>query len=192
MKMMKKKKEINHNIVTLPSQPATPATTTSQPTSSPPKPAPTAAAPTTQESKPQAPPEPTPEEKQYISTLAYYLGIPQIVEELKKQREMLNALTSQKQPEAAGAAAIPGIGKLLESPLVGQLIGAVTNMLSGGGGEQAPTLESSVEKELMQEAIKVTIANKKAATTALELIVQNMMRGGQISSDGKNVVVTQP
>jgi hypothetical protein len=106
---------------------------------------------------------------------------------------MLNALTSTKQPDAAGAAAIPGIGKLLEIPLVGQLIGAVTNMLSGGGGgEGAPTLESSVEKELMQEAIKVTIANKKAATTALELIVQNMMRGGQITSDGKNVVVTQP
>jgi hypothetical protein len=109
------------------------------------------------------------------------------VEELKKQRDMLNALTSQKQP--AGAAAIPDIGKLLESPLVGQLIGAVTNMLSGGGGEQAPTLESSVEKELMQEAVKITIANKKAATTALELIVKKMTQGASCVVDDKGNVL---
>jgi len=131
--------------------------------------------------------------------LATAIGIPQLVTEIKKQREEINMILTTlggKSPAAGGPPALPGAAAGFLKPILDkapELIDGILKWVTQSGQPQQPTMISGIDKEIMEAAIKQTIEIKQKVAQANEALARIYMGGGSVMVDGNgNAVILKP
>ena len=149
--------------------------------------------------KSQPQPQISEEDRKALENLATAIGIPQLVTEIKKQREEINMIMTTlggKSPAAGGPLALPGAAAGFFKPIMDkapELIDGILKWVTQGGQPQQPTQISGIDKEIMEAAIKQTIEIKQKVAAANEALARIYMGGGSVMVDGDgNAVILKP
>lgn len=146
------------------------------------------AARTAEEQTTPSPVKLTEAEKQNITALAHLLGIPQLVTAIKQikqtQEQILVSQTGDKKSKEENP-----LGNILNHPVVKKFVGSVEKYLTG----ETTDKKQSIDKKLLNEAIKIANTLKQKQIKALDLITDNFAKGGKIIQNPQgDIVITRP
>lgn len=150
-----------------------------------------------------SPPQPqiSEEDRKALENLSTAIGIPQLVTEIKKQREEINQIMttlSGKPSTAGGPPPIGGAAAGFLKPIMDkapELIDGIMKWISGTSSP-APTMISGIDKEIMEAAIKQTMQIKQKVATASDALTRIYIGGGGVDvheGEGETIVkITKP